>query len=302
MIHNPYAKAAKRPRPNEIANRDSHPPPLQEQPCNNNNNDVLISNHDQHVNPVKNASVNNNITSNTSSLTNHEVFTDLFDTGIDWGAAIAIVDQQKEKVPRLLLSNHQLQQQQASISKKTMIPSSAPAVAIMNKETINQAIGKQLAQQMPQPSVSLSIPSQKPAAPPTRPPPQNNNNNSLASLRPPTWDKKSTSGHPSSHVSIGTKRPPTPSTTTTITSASPASLKHLPSTKQSIISSLPPSLQFDYPIQPPNKDDNLRPILIQHATLSQPLDNGWTLFSHQKRAILRGLIMRRMILALDMGL
>jgi SNF2 family DNA or RNA helicase len=41
---------------------------------------------------------------------------------------------------------------------------------------------------------------------------------------------------------------------------------------------------------------------VKNARLTQPLDNGWTLFSHQKKAILQALLMRRMILALDMGL
>jgi len=43
-------------------------------------------------------------------------------------------------------------------------------------------------------------------------------------------------------------------------------------------------------------------LLIKNANLSAPLKNGWTLFPHQKKAIIRGLTMRRMILALDMGL
>ncbi|OEU17198.1 P-loop containing nucleoside triphosphate hydrolase protein, partial [Fragilariopsis cylindrus CCMP1102] len=42
--------------------------------------------------------------------------------------------------------------------------------------------------------------------------------------------------------------------------------------------------------------------LIKNAKLSAPLKNGWTLFPHQKKAIVRALTMRRMILALDMGL
>eukprot|EP00536_Pseudo-nitzschia_multiseries_P001399 jgi/Psemu1/180965/e_gw1.18.94.1 len=42
--------------------------------------------------------------------------------------------------------------------------------------------------------------------------------------------------------------------------------------------------------------------LIKNARLSEPLPNGWTLFPHQKKAVIRALTMRRMILALDMGL
>ena len=53
-------------------------------------------------------------------------------------------------------------------------------------------------------------------------------------------------------------------------------------------------------MQPIN--DEYRARLVKNANLSAPLLNGWTLFSHQKKAILRALLMRRFILALDMGL
>jgi SNF2 family DNA or RNA helicase len=49
-------------------------------------------------------------------------------------------------------------------------------------------------------------------------------------------------------------------------------------------------------------EDNLRATLVRNARLSEPLNNGWTLYSHQKKAILKALLMRRLILALDMGL
>jgi hypothetical protein len=49
-------------------------------------------------------------------------------------------------------------------------------------------------------------------------------------------------------------------------------------------------------------NDAYRLKLIQNAQLSSPLLNGWTLYPHQKKAIVRSLTMRRMILALDMGL
>jgi hypothetical protein len=53
-------------------------------------------------------------------------------------------------------------------------------------------------------------------------------------------------------------------------------------------------------VQPLN--DEYRQRLVKNANLSAPLLNGWTLFPHQKKAILRSLLMRRFILALDMGL
>mmetsp|Transcript_7910 Transcript_7910/g.9017 ORF Transcript_7910/g.9017 Transcript_7910/m.9017 type:complete len:762 (-) Transcript_7910:210-2495(-) len=48
--------------------------------------------------------------------------------------------------------------------------------------------------------------------------------------------------------------------------------------------------------------DKYRMMLIKNAKLSAPLKNGWMLFPHQKKATVRALTMRRMILALDMGL
>ncbi|KAG7349376.1 DNA/RNA helicase, superfamily II, SNF2 family protein [Nitzschia inconspicua] len=53
-------------------------------------------------------------------------------------------------------------------------------------------------------------------------------------------------------------------------------------------------------IKPVN--DSYRLKLIQNAELAKPLLNGWTIYPHQKKAIVRSLTMRRMILALDMGL
>lgn len=65
--------------------------------------------------------------------------------------------------------------------------------------------------------------------------------------------------------------------------------------------SLPSPLQFDPESVKPVQDSH-RAQLVLHANLSAPLLNGWKLFPHQKRAIMAGLKMRRMILALDMGL
>lgn len=49
-------------------------------------------------------------------------------------------------------------------------------------------------------------------------------------------------------------------------------------------------------------NDEHRQALVQNANLSATLNNGWKLYSHQKRAILKALLMRRCILALDCGL
>jgi hypothetical protein len=64
---------------------------------------------------------------------------------------------------------------------------------------------------------------------------------------------------------------------------------------------LPKELQYS-PDSVKPVEDEYRQELVKHANLSAPLLNGWTLFSHQKRAILKGLLMRRVVMALDMGL
>ena len=70
---------------------------------------------------------------------------------------------------------------------------------------------------------------------------------------------------------------------------------------EEIADSLPPELTYT-PDQVKPIQDQYRMLLIKNAKLSAPLKNGWTLFPHQKKAIIRALTMRRMILALDMGL
>jgi len=143
--------------------------------------------------------------------------------------------------------------------------------------------------------------------------------NNMASLRPASWSNKNASstsaasssaamGHQNTNNS-GTSKdnsyrkeaPAAPTLSQQFLTqdgkmvSSPASHKH------PLISQLPIQMQFH-----PNKllpvEDDRRRDLIRHAKLSQPLANGWTLFDHQKRAILSALKMRRFILALDMGL
>ena len=64
---------------------------------------------------------------------------------------------------------------------------------------------------------------------------------------------------------------------------------------------LPDELVYDPNSIKPIKDE-YRSKLTINARLEKPLLNGWTLYRHQKRAILKGLMKRRVILALDMGL
>jgi SNF2-related domain len=65
---------------------------------------------------------------------------------------------------------------------------------------------------------------------------------------------------------------------------------------------LPPEIRFPSQDVAQPVQDEYRTDLIRNAALTEPLLNGWTLYSHQKRAVLVSLLMRRHILALDMGL
>ncbi|CAJ1949837.1 unnamed protein product [Cylindrotheca closterium] len=65
--------------------------------------------------------------------------------------------------------------------------------------------------------------------------------------------------------------------------------------------SLPKEISFTMNDVKPIEDGH-RKDLVRHASLQKPLLNGWTLFPHQKKSVLQGIIRRRMVLALDMGL
>lgn len=108
---------------------------------------------------------------------------------------------------------------------------------------------------------------------------QQTNAQALENIRPRNWSK-----------------PMPPSSSTKPTPCSPP-----PSSVDKIQEGLPRELQFD-PSQLKAVSDEYLKTLVRHANVSQPLLNGWTLFPHQKRAILSAIRMRRQILALDMGL
>jgi SNF2-related domain len=124
----------------------------------------------------------------------------------------------------------------------------------------------------------------------------------VASIRPAEWNRK---------AGIGLTRPVATPTTNSSASRDPNSFNHPAKAVcaeggvpfgDSRQKDLPASLQFDPAVVDKPVEDEYLSLLIQHAALSSPLLNGWTLFSHQKLAILRGLRMRRTILGLDMGL
>jgi hypothetical protein len=111
---------------------------------------------------------------------------------------------------------------------------------------------------------------------------------SMASLRPTSWA-----------TSIKSITKPNPvAVTTNAVSTMPPQRTGLEMPGEALI---PPELYFSPESNSPVSDEH-RQSLVKHANLSANLLNGWKLFSHQKKAILMGLLMRRMILALDMGL
>ena len=71
--------------------------------------------------------------------------------------------------------------------------------------------------------------------------------------------------------------------------------------KKSGLPPIPQDLHYEESRVLPIYDDDLDD-LIENAELDEPLLNGWTLFDHQKEGVTRGLKMRRLILAFDMGL
>ena len=72
-------------------------------------------------------------------------------------------------------------------------------------------------------------------------------------------------------------------------------------TKKSALPPIPMELRYDESRLLPINDDYIDS-LIENAKLDETLLNGWTLFDHQKEGVRRGLRMRRLILAFDMGL
>lgn len=104
--------------------------------------------------------------------------------------------------------------------------------------------------------------------------------NSLVSIRPTSWGQQA--GNQSEQ-----QKPPLPLTQQSV---------ELPGEAM-----LPKELSFS-PDDVKPIDDGNRKSLVRHANLQKLLLNGWTLFPHQKKSILQGVVKRRMILALDMGL
>ncbi|VEU38183.1 unnamed protein product [Pseudo-nitzschia multistriata] len=128
----------------------------------------------------------------------------------------------------------------------------------------------------------------------------------MASIRPASWQKTTTSANASSRSQpIPTVSTKSVSNHSYGNSSSQNDTTNQPQHRHQKIEDtadwLPPELAYSPDEVKPIQDQYRMP-LIKNANLSAPLRNGWTLFPHQKKAIIRGLTMRRMILALDMGL
>ncbi|KAL3808535.1 hypothetical protein ACHAXA_002702 [Cyclostephanos tholiformis] len=92
-----------------------------------------------------------------------------------------------------------------------------------------------------------------------------------------------------------------PSTEDLKSSTIPHYAKSPTTKKKSGLPPIPPELRYDESRVLPIDDDYID-ALIENAALDETLLNGWSLFGHQREGVMRGLRMRRLILAFDMGL
>jgi SNF2 family DNA or RNA helicase len=121
----------------------------------------------------------------------------------------------------------------------------------------------------------------------------------MASLRPTSWTSSSSNTQTGNDDFGKNRSMPSsslPSSPSRSTSTAATATPHLANENP-----LPRELWYD-PSQLKPIQDQYKLKLIQNAKVSAPLANGWTLYPHQRKAVIRALQMRRMVLALDMGL
>ena len=221
---------------------------------------------------------------------------DPFDCGIDWDEASRLLDTTVSASAKNILSkapkpcNNQgamptsvtpiLSQNCSAVSKPVQLKQYQPRQCenrSLNSVSTNSAVtSKPPSSSVPSHKVPSSLP---PCPSHSRPPVKSTAQRSarlLAAQRPESWKASVPASIPTLKHSSNKYNDPRQET-------------------------LPPPLQFDPESVKPVQDSH-RADLVLNANLSATLLNGWTLFPHQKRAILSGLKMRRMILALDMGL
>lgn len=137
--------------------------------------------------------------------------------------------------------------------------------------------------------------------------PQSQRHNKLQSIRPPTWNSKTNQAKLVSNTTATTTTTTAAAATiNTMNTALSTQVQSSQTNKKATIE-LPGEAPLPREISYSSDDvkavnDEYRKDLVINANLTKPLLNGWTLYPHQKRAILQGIVKRRMILALDMGL
>lgn len=166
-----------------------------------------------------------------------------------------------------------------------------PVIDVSHEESRQSEHKNAVSTQRQQQSMSCNNSVYPPGKPPLNRTAQRHQNSSMASLRPAAWSNNpqanSACASPQLSQQLLSKQ----------RNAVPSPTPH----QHPLIARLPVALRFDPEvIQPAN--DNYKKDLIKHASLGKPLANGWTLFDHQKKAVLKALLMRKFILALDMGL
>ena len=234
----------------------------------------------------------------------------LGDSSIDWEEAVRVIDCGHNRSGPVASSQTQTQppqpQKQQSETESTAPPrishygdsaahdnigvasssSSSSSMQNRNNSTANSSNN----------SSSASTMIKKPPPVPTA------QRSTMASLRPSLWSNTNTTNNASSSRVTGTAPPSRLSSPQLSQQYLSQEGKVVSSPAQHpLISKLPRELQFTVESIQPIKDD-YKTMLVRHANISKPLANGWTLFDHQKKAILKALAMRRFILALDMGL
>ena len=195
---------------------------------------------------------------------------DSFDGGIDWNSVVqTLEDQSVFDAPSLT------QQQPAAAALPPMLPArrqephrviKKPPAAISSK---NQSLPINLLSQAKENHLSCNKATVGASA--------------LSDLRPSSWKSSSSKSTPDQ-------------SSQTVASMTSTSESDYPDQQ-----GLPSVLRFQSKDVAPVRDQNQKD-LVKNADINSPLLNGWTLFNHQKRAILKALAMRRCILALDMGL
>ena len=213
--------------------------------------------------------------SSSSSDKKRESLDSLGDSSIDWEEAIRIIDSKLISAT----SGHSQQQQCTE-------PTCALTISTQQNHTTVYVDRSSRSR-----SVTNSI------IPLKKQPPGTNaqKNHSMASLRPSSWSKCTSTSTNANVTHVPQLSQQFLSQEGNVQSIPGAARLH------PTVAMLPQSLQFAPDSIRPVQDEH-RKTLVKHADISKPLDNGWTLFNHQKKAILKGLAMRRFILALDMGL